>query len=122
MYVGRCEDIKKHAIAELSKGKGEKMENVVRRIYEPFTADQISKRISELVMPDIAWKGDVEIIYQGIDDLHAAIPNNSGDWYFTGNYPTPGGVAIANKAFISYMNNHSARPGDNFQLNLTTTS
>ena len=86
------------------------MENVIKKLYDRFTADEISKKISELVTPDLPeWKGEVEIIYQSIENLHAALPNHSGDWYFTGNYPTPGGNRVLNKAFINYYENSDLR-------------
>lgn len=86
------------------------MVNHVKRIYEPFTYAQISKKISELVRPsDIEWDGEIEIIFQSVEDLHKACPRHTGDWYFTGEYPTPGGYAVLNKAFINYYENRSGR-------------
>ncbi len=112
------EQIRHEAEEELAKrGGGEVMENVVRKVYAPFCAEMISRKIAELVRPEkIPWKGEIEIIYQGIENLHAAIPGHSGDWYFTGDYPTKGGVAIANAAFLAYMDRSDSRPGDNFLL------
>jgi amidophosphoribosyltransferase len=78
------------------------MKNFVRMIYQPFTAEQISTKIAELVRPD-DLKADLQIIFQKIEDLHSACPNHRGDWYFTGNYPTPGGNKVVSKAFINYM-------------------
>ena len=76
--------------------------NVVKEIYEPFTAEEISKKIAHLIRPkDLS--SEFEIIYQSIEGLHASCPDHLGDWYFTGNYPTPGGIRVANKAFIHYM-------------------
>ena len=87
--------------------------NCVRDIYEPFTTEQISAKIAELVCPRNAeWKGDVEIIYQSIEALHQSIPNHRGDWYFTGNYPTPGGYEVVNKAFVNYFENRTGRTYD----------
>jgi amidophosphoribosyltransferase len=78
------------------------MVNHVKAIYEPFAYVEISKKISEMLRtPDI--KAEIEIIYQTIDNLHHACPNDPGDWYFTGNYPTPGGNKIVNTAFINYI-------------------
>jgi amidophosphoribosyltransferase len=92
---------------DLSKPK-EEVVNHVKEIYKPFTAEEISKKISELLHPkDI--KAEVEIIYQSIEGLHQACPNNLGDWYFTGNYPTPGGNKVVNKAFINYMDGNNER-------------
>ncbi|NCA87090.1 MAG: amidophosphoribosyltransferase, partial [Clostridia bacterium] len=82
----------------------EQVVNYVKRIYEPFTAQQISQRIAELVTPEHT-RATVEVIYQSIEDLHAALPNHTGDWYFTGNYPTPGGNKVVNRAFINYVEN-----------------
>lgn len=83
-------------------------ENVVKRLYKPFTAEQISKKIAQLITPpDVNM--DIEVIYQTIEDLHASCPTNTGDWYFTGNYPTPGGNRVVNKAFINYMEGKNVR-------------
>jgi len=86
----------------------ENMTNYIQDIYEMFTADEISSKISELLTPK-GIKAKVEIIYQSISDLHAACPNHRGDWYFTGNYPTPGGVKVLNKAFINYIEGNNQR-------------
>ena len=86
----------------------EEMKNFVQDIYKPFTAEQISEKISELLTPK-ETKAEVEIIYQSITDLHASCPNHLGDWYFTGDYPTPGGVKVVNKAFMNYMEGNNAR-------------
>jgi len=83
-------------------------ENVVRQIYKPFTADEVSLKIAQLITPpeiDIP----VEVIYQTIEDLHDSCPTNTGDWYFTGNYPTPGGNKVCNKAFLNYMEGKNVR-------------
>jgi amidophosphoribosyltransferase len=83
-------------------------ENVVKNIYKPFTAEEISKKIAQLITPkDIDLP--VEVIFQSIEDLHKACPNNLGDWYFTGNYPTPGGNRVVNKAFMNYMEGKNVR-------------
>ena len=86
----------------------EEMKNFVNEIYEPFTVEQISKKISKLLTPK-SIKSEVEIIYQSVDDLHASCPNHKGDWYFTGNYPTPGGVKVVNKAFMNYVEGKNER-------------
>ncbi len=86
---------------EQEKLPKEQVENFVKQIYEPFTTEEISEKISELVTaPSVRAK--VDIVFQTIDDLHKACPTNNGDWYFTGNYPTPGGNKVVNKAFINY--------------------
>jgi len=83
-------------------------ENIVRQVYKPFTLDEISNKIAQLITPtglDIP----VDVIYQTIESLHEACPNNKGDWYFTGNYPTPGGNRVCNKAFMNYMEGKNVR-------------
>ena len=82
--------------------------NCVKELYQPFTAEQISKKISTLLTPP-DMNAEVEIIYQTIEGLHAACPDHKGDWYFTGNYPTPGGNKVVNQAFINYMEGKNAR-------------
>jgi amidophosphoribosyltransferase len=79
----------------------EEIVNYVKDIYAPFTANEISKKISELLTPE-NMKAEVDIIYQSIEGLHNACPDHKGDWYFTGNYPTPGGNRVINRAFIYY--------------------
>ena len=86
----------------------EEMINYVQDIYKPFSADEISKKIAELLTPK-ETKAEVEIIYQSISDLHASCPEHKGDWYFTGNYPTPGGNKVVNKAFMNYMEGKNKR-------------
>ena len=86
----------------------EEIKNFVKEIYEPFTAVEISNKISELLTP-AGINAEVQIIYQTIKGLHAAIPNHSGDWYFTGNYPTPGGNRVVNKSFIYYYEGKDLR-------------
>jgi amidophosphoribosyltransferase len=83
-------------------------ENVVRHVYKPFTTQEISDKIAQLITPpeiDIP----VQVIYQTIEDLHESCPTNTGDWYFTGNYPTPGGNKVVNKAFMNYMEGKNVR-------------
>ncbi len=86
----------------------EKMINYVKDIYNLFTADEISVKISQLLTPE-GTNAEVKIIYQSISDLHASCPNHIGDWYFTGEYPTPGGVKVVNKAFINYIEGNNQR-------------
>ena len=83
-------------------------ENVVRGIYKPFTTEQISNKIAELITPK-EISTPVEVIYQTIEDLHDCCPTNTGDWYFTGNYPTPGGNKVVNKAFLNYIEGKNER-------------
>jgi amidophosphoribosyltransferase len=83
-------------------------ENVVRNIYKPFTTLQISDKIAALITPPEV-STPVEVIYQTIEDLHTCCPTNTGDWYFTGNYPTPGGNKVVNKAFLNYIQGKNER-------------
>jgi amidophosphoribosyltransferase len=83
-------------------------ENVVKHVYKPFTTEQISDKIAELITPK-GLELPVQVIYQTIESLHQACPTNTGDWYFTGNYPTPGGNRVVNKAFINYMEGKNVR-------------
>ncbi len=80
----------------------EEIVNYVKEIYKQFKAEQVSDKIAELLKPEDC-KADVEIIYQSIENLHLACPNDLGDWYFTGNYPTPGGNKVVNTSFINYV-------------------
>lgn len=84
------------------------MKNFVRMIYQPFTAEQISAKIAQLVRP-ADCQAEVQIIFQKIEDLHSACPNHRGDWYFSGNYPTPGGNKVVSRAFVNYIEGISAR-------------
>jgi len=82
--------------------------NYVRDIYAPFTAEEVSAKISELLKPqDVDC--EVDIIFQSIEGLHKACPEHTGDWYFTGDYPTPGGNKVVNKAFINYYEGNKER-------------
>lgn len=84
--------------------------NHVRKIYEPFTPEEISAKITERVRPqNIEWKGEIQIIFQTIENLHKAVPNHSGDWYFTGKYPTPGGYRVVNQAYVNYYEKSEGR-------------
>ena len=86
---------------ELAKPKGENISNAVRAVYKPFTVDEINKKIVEMLRPE-GMTTPVELVFQSVEGLHNAIPNHPGDWYFTGNYPTPGGMRLVNEAFVSY--------------------
>ncbi|MBI1183269.1 amidophosphoribosyltransferase [bacterium] len=101
------EDVYKECKAQEYKPK-EEVTNAVKRIYEPFSADEISAKIAEIVKPE-TMQAEVEIIYQTIENLHIACPNHIGDWYFTGNYPTPGGNKVANKSFINFYERRNER-------------
>jgi amidophosphoribosyltransferase len=83
-------------------------ENAVRQLYKPFTPEEISDKIAQLITPSNI-NIPVEVIYQTIEDLHECCPTNTGDWYFTGNYPTPGGNKVCNKAFANYVEGNNVR-------------
>src|SRR6187402_2980946 len=93
---------------ELSRSNQLHTENVVKRIYKLFTIDEITNKIAELITPK-NLSIPVQVIYQTIENLHTACPSNLGDWYFTGNYPTPGGNKVVNKAFMYYMEGKNVR-------------
>ena len=88
--------------------KKEDMKNYVKEIYKTFSAEEISKKIAELLKPKNST-AEVIIIYQSIKDLHLSCPNHTGDWYFTGDYPTPGGIKVLNNAFINYIEGKNKR-------------
>jgi amidophosphoribosyltransferase len=93
-------------VYERSKGQIDsninEMKNYVRMIYQPFTPEQISAKIAQLVRPK-EFNTDLQLIFQKLEDLHSACPNHRGDWYFSGNYPTPGGNKVVSKAFINFI-------------------
>jgi len=82
--------------------------NVVKEIYAPFTTEELSAKSAELVSPE-GIHAEVDIIFQSVENLHAACPNHLGDWYFTGDYPTPGGNRVVNRAYINYMEGKNVR-------------
>ena len=86
---------------ELAKPVGE-MRNCVRDVYEPFTVEEINRKIVEMLRPE-GTTTPIEIVFQSIDGLHTAIPDHKGDWYFTGHFPTPGGTRLCNQAFVNYV-------------------
>jgi amidophosphoribosyltransferase len=95
-------------IIELESTQQLHTENVVRQLYKPFTTEEISEKIAQLITPE-NLNIPVEVIYQTIEDLHLSCPTNTGDWYFTGNYPTPGGNKVCNKAFKNFMEGKNVR-------------
>jgi len=108
--TGRESVIKKvyeEALLELKKPVAE-MRNLVREIYSPFCPDEISGKISSMLKSEDI-KSEVEIVFQSVEGLHDACPGHSGDWYFTGNYPTPGGNKVANQSFVNYMEGRNMR-------------
>ncbi len=88
--------------AEQRNKSKEEIINYVKEIYEPFTDEEISKKIAEMLTPQ-GTEAEVELVFQSIEDLHKACPENKGDWYFSGNYPTPGGNRMVNTAFLNYI-------------------
>ncbi|MEJ8817764.1 amidophosphoribosyltransferase [Lacibacter sp. H407] len=95
-------------IKEMQRNNQLHTENVVRRLYKPFTTEEISDKIAQLITP-AGFTIPVQVIYQNIEDLHASCPTNTGDWYFTGNYPTPGGNRVCNKALLNYLDGKNVR-------------
>ena len=111
-------DVYEHCVHDAARAERERNPNNppvaqinhVKRIYAEFSDSEISARVTELVRPrDTPWKGEVEVVYQTVQGLRWAIPDHTGDWYFTGDYPTPGGTAVANRAFINYMEKRGGR-------------
>jgi amidophosphoribosyltransferase len=90
--------------AQLSLPK-EQMVNHVKDIYRPFTAEEIAEKTAQMITPENT-KAEVHIVYQSLEGLHKACPNHKGDWYFSGNYPTPGGNRMVTRAFINYYENN----------------
>ncbi len=106
------EEINNECVEELRKPWGE-MRNCVKRLYDPFSAEEISAEISRMVYPEEGdWRGKVEVMFQNIEHLHEAIEGPCGDWYFTGNYPTPGGYATVNAAFVNWRKGVAGRSYD----------
>jgi amidophosphoribosyltransferase len=86
----------------------EEFVNYVKDIYRPFSPEQVSAKIAEM-LTDPEVKAEVKIVYQGIENLHKAVPDDLGDWYFTGDYPTPGGNKVASTAFLNYIHGVNTR-------------
>jgi amidophosphoribosyltransferase len=88
----------------------ERMRNEVRAIYDPFTLDELSAKVADLIRtPGLAWRGRLDVLYQSVPGLHAAMPRFTGDWYFTGEYPTPGGYKVLNTAFLNWRRGDERR-------------
>ena len=104
---GIINEVHEKALKENAKAP-EKIENVVKEIYKPFSAEQISSQIARMLRLPVIKAGLV-IVYQSIEGLHEACPGHLGDWYFTGDYPTPGGNRVANQSFVNYMENKDDR-------------
>ena len=104
---GIVEDIYKKCLLQKSK-PDEEIVNYAKELYTPFTDEEISQKITELLRPD-TMQCDLDIIFQSVENLHKACPKNLGDWYFTGNYPTPGGNRVVNQAFINFYEGNKQR-------------
>ena len=101
------DEVYEKSLAQVGQPK-EKIVNYVKEVYEPFTQEEVSQKIAEMLTPkDI--NAEVEIIYQTVDNLHQACPKNLGDWYFTGDYPTPGGRKVVNQSFVNYVQGKNVR-------------
>ncbi len=106
------ENVYQRCQEEMAKPANEQT-NAVQGVYEGLTTEEISAEVAHLVTPEeIDWHGEIEVIYQTIENLHNSIDEDSGDWYFTGNYPTPGGVAVANKAYMHWFEGKDGRSYD----------
>ncbi|MBP9031805.1 MAG: amidophosphoribosyltransferase, partial [Dysgonomonadaceae bacterium] len=108
------DDVYRKSLAQKDKKK-EEIVNYVKELYAPFTDEEISDKIAQMLTPEDT-KAEVEIVFQSIEDLHRACPEHAGDWYFSGDYPTPGGNRMVNYAFINYMQGQENRPYQ-FKLN-----
>jgi amidophosphoribosyltransferase len=105
--IAIIDEVYKKCLEQVNLPK-EQVRNYVKEIYAPFSYEQISAKIAALLTPPTI-KAKVEIIFQSVENLHAACPNHLGDWYFTGNYPTPGGNKVVNKAFINWVEKRNER-------------
>lgn len=99
---GIIDEAYRKAKAQQLKPREEQTVNYVKEIYAPFTVEEISRKIAEMLTPE-GTKAEIDIVYQSTDNLRKACPNDTGDWYFTGDYPTPGGVRLVNQAFMYYI-------------------
>ena len=103
----KIKEVYKKCLKENKKNISD-IKNIVKEIYEPFSDSQISKKISS-ILKEKDIDADVEVVFQSIENLHLACPSSLGDWYFSGNYPTPGGNKVVNQAFINYYEGSSNR-------------
>jgi len=108
------DEVYQKSLAQKNKKK-EEIVNYVKEIYEPFTDEEISDKIARMLTPE-GTKAEVKIVFQTIENLHKACPDHAGDWYFSGDYPTPGGNRMVNNAFINYIEGEENRPYQ-FKLN-----
>jgi len=95
-------------VYEQCRSMNDGQENFVKKLYKLFSPDEISEKIAEIVRPD-GMKAELQVVFQTIENLHKAIPLHKGDWYFTGNYPTPGGMKVANKSYTNYLDGKLVR-------------
>ena len=95
------DEIYHRCLAEMKKPKSD-MQCCVKALYKPFTVNELNNKMVEMLRPN-GVTTPIEIVFQSIEGLHKAIPNHHGDWYFTGDYPTPGGMKLVNQAFINYI-------------------
>jgi amidophosphoribosyltransferase len=103
------DDVERRCL-EQAQWRPEQMHNHVTAIYDRITLGDLSAKVAQLVRPhDIAWEGRVDVIYQDIEGLHRAIPHHTGDWYFTGRYPTPGGYRVLNTSYLNWRNHTDVR-------------
>jgi amidophosphoribosyltransferase len=83
-------------------------ENLVKKLFDPFTDEEVSDKIAQIIRP-ADLQAEVQVVYQTVENLHQACPKHIGDWYFTGDYPTPGGNRVVNKAFVNFMEGKTVR-------------
>lgn len=102
-----ADEVYRDCLEEVKKPAAEQ-KNCVKAIYEPFTDAEISDKIAEMLTPSNT-RAKIKIVYQTIEDMHKAIPAHTGDWYFSGNYPTPGGNRLVNLAYINFYEGNSAK-------------
>lgn len=95
-------------VYEQCRSRNDGDENFVKKLYKLFTPEEISDKIADIVRPE-GMKAELQVVFQTIENLHKAIPMHKGDWYFTGNFPTPGGMKVANKSFMNYMDGKLVR-------------
>jgi amidophosphoribosyltransferase len=102
------EEVEQRAVAALEAPQGTPIENAVKALYAPFSDAEVCAEIASLLTPE-GLKAKVEVVFQTLDGLHQACPNHRGDWYFSGNYPTAGGMRVVNRAFLNYRQGNTKR-------------
>jgi len=101
------DEVYAQSVAAIESGNATNV-NYVKALFDPFTHEELSRKVAQIVTPS-DLKAEVAVVYQTVENLHVACPNHSGDWYFTGNYPTPGGNNVVNKAFVNFMEGRLVR-------------